>query len=175
VLTDMQTLGCQYVVVPWSGEMYRGSTVQVRELVNLLNSYGQRFADAGLRLAYHNHQFEFAPLDGSTMWELLAAETDPALVDLELDVFWAEVGGFDPIDLIGRYSARLPLLHLKDRAHGPDNTDLPVGAGVLPWERILAAADAAGVQWGIVEQDHPGDPLDDIRRSFHYLQTQCAA
>lgn len=171
VIADMHTLGCEYVVVPWVSEEHRGSADQVRALAATLNGAGRRVADAGLRLGYHNHQFEFAALDGSTMWELLAAETDPALVDLELDLFWAIVGGFDPIDLLTRYGQRLSLLHLKDRAREGD-TDAPVGDGTLPWDRILPAAQAAGTRYYIVEQDHPRDPLNDVRQSLDYLRRQ---
>lgn len=170
VLADLHILGCDYLVVPWVSEEYRGSREQVLSLAQQLNEWGRRVSAHGLRLGYHNHQFEFAPLDGSTMWEILAAATDPALIDLELDVFWAVEGGFDPLDLLQRYGQRLSLLHLKDRSREPGGTDAPVGTGSLPWQQILAAADTAGTKWYIVEQDHPGNPLDDVRRSFEQLR-----
>jgi sugar phosphate isomerase/epimerase len=166
VAEQMQALGCEYVVVPWIGEEHRGNVEQVRALAERLNRAGQRLAEQGLRLGYHNHQFEFAPLDGTTMWELLVAETDPALVDFELDVYWAAFAERDPIPLIEQHNARLPLLHLKDRATD-DRPDAPLGDGTLPWEQILAASQA---RWHIVEQDHPRDPLEDVTRSLRYLE-----
>ena len=167
VVEQMQALGCEYVVVPWIGEEHRGSVEQVRALAERLNRAGQRLAEQGLRLGYHNHQFEFEPLDGTSMWELLVAETDPALVDFELDIYWAAFAQRDPIALIEQHNARLPLLHLKDRA-ADDGRDAPVGDGTLPWDRILAATQA---RWQIVEQDHPRAPLDDVTRSLRYLQS----
>ncbi|HEX6291917.1 MAG TPA: sugar phosphate isomerase/epimerase [Herpetosiphonaceae bacterium] len=162
----LKTIGCEYVVVPWVGEEHRGSVAQVRELAEQLNRTARRLAQHGLRLAYHNHQFEFAPLDGTTMWDLLVAETDPALVDFELDVYWAAYADQDPLALIERHGARLPLLHLKDRA-ADEERDAPVGQGTLPWEPILAASRA---RWYIVEQDHPRAPLADVAHSLRYLR-----
>lgn len=168
-LEDLGVLGCEYAVVPWIGEEYRASMDQVRKLAERLNQVGQRLHDAGRRLAYHNHQFEFAPLDGTTMWETLVAETDPALVDFELDVYWVVDGGFDPVELLQRHGERLRLLHVKDRSRAPGGTFAPVGDGSLPWPQILQAAPHAS--WYIVEQDTSDDPLGDIRRSFQHLQT----
>jgi sugar phosphate isomerase/epimerase len=165
IAQELHHLGCEYIVVPWIGEEYRQSVDQVRRLAEQLNRMGRQMAEQGLRLAYHNHQFEFAPLDGTTMWDLLIAETDPALVDFELDIYWAAYAEHDPIALIEQHNARLTLLHLKDRA--TDGSDAPVGDGSLPWERILATARA---RWYIVEQDHPREPLDDVARSLHSLR-----
>jgi sugar phosphate isomerase/epimerase len=171
VVNDMHTLGCHHVVVPSIPTEERADAAQVQQLAQRLNRIGQQVADEGLRLGYHNHAFEFAPLDGSTMWELLVENTDPALVDFELDVFWAVVGGFDPLDLLGRHGARVALVHLKDQSRDPGGSDAPVGDGQLPWDTILpAAAQNTAAQLYIVEQDHPRDPLNDVARSFQYLQ-----
>lgn len=167
VIAEMQTLGCQYVVVPWIGEDYRGDLVRIRYLADRLNTEAQRLQTHGLHLAYHNHDFEFAPLQGTTMWETLVAETDSALVDFELDVYWVAVAGRDPEALITQHAERLKLLHLKDRSLGTGGSFAPVGSGWLPWERILRAA--RGTQWFIVEQDTSATPLDDVRLSWTYL------
>lgn len=168
-LDDLGVLGCEYAVVPWISEEYRTSIDQARALAERLNQTGRRLHEHGRRLAYHNHQFEFAPLDGTTMWETLVAETDPALVDFELDVYWVVEGGFDPVELLQRHGGRVRLLHVKDRSLAPGGTFAPVGDGSLAWPQILEAAPQAS--WYIVEQDVSDDPLRDIRRSFQHLQT----
>lgn len=165
VVQQMQALGCQYVVVPWLPEEQRGSKAKAQTLAERLNRVAPQLADQGLRLAYHNHQFEFEPIDGTTMWDVLVSETDPALVEFELDVYWAAFARHDPIALINEHGARISLLHLKDQA-GDTGADAPVGDGTLPWQEILAASDA---RWYIVEQDHPRDPLDDVTRSLRHL------
>ena len=124
----------------------------------------------GIRLGYHNHAFEFAPLDGTTVWDVLLAELPPE-VELELDVYWAAVGGRDPVAEIRATADRVRLLHMKDRAPGPDPHDAPAGEGTLPFPEIIEAARAAGVEWYIVEQDEPREPLDDITRSLRYLES----
>ena len=111
-----------------------------------------------------------APLEGSTIWDILLA-TLPPEVELELDVYWASVGGRDPVAEIGAIADRVRLLHMKDRAAGPTPHDAPVGEGTLPMPAIVEAADAAGVEWFIVEQDEPAEPLANIATSLRYLET----
>lgn len=164
ILADLRALGCDRPVVPWVAEDRRSSTAAVRALAADLNGWGRRLRDEGMSLAYHHHDFEFRPLEGSSMWEILTAELDPALVGLELDVYWAARGGQDPAALIARHAPAVSLIHLKDIAPG-GTADVPAGEGALDWDAILAAARAAGAAWYIVEQDNPRDPLDDVRRA----------
>ncbi len=126
--------------------------------------------ERGIRLGYHNHDFEFAPLDGTTIWDILLAELPPE-VEIELDVYWVAVGGRDPVAEIDAAAGRVRLLHMKDRAPGPEPHDAPAGEGILPFPAIVEAARAAGVEWYIAEQDEPRDPLADIARAFRYLQS----
>ena len=92
------------------------------------------------------------------------------LVNLELDVFWAQVGGAGPVALIEQLQQRVPILHIKDMAGDASQRDLPVGDGVMPWDHILPAAQATGVEWYVIEQDHPQDALADVERSLHGLE-----
>lgn len=163
-VADLHALGCTQVVVPWVGDAHRAPVAAVTTLAAELNELGRRLADDGLRLAYHHHDFEFKPLEGTSMWEVLTTQLDPDLVGLEIDVYWAQRGGHDPAALIADHAASLGLIHLKDIARG-GSADVPAGEGALDWEAILAAARAAGVAWYIVEQDNPRDALDDVRRA----------
>lgn len=172
VVAELQTLGCAYAVVPWAPEARR-TDEGARELALLLNIWGRELRAAGLRLAYHHHDFEFRPLGPTTMWELLVAGTDPALVELELDVYWVRRAGHDPVALLGRLGGRVPLIHLKDLA-ADGRSDAPAGAGTLDWDVILPAAAAAGAQWYIAEQDHPHDPLADSRRAYELMAARGA-
>lgn len=165
VVQQMQTLGCEYLVVPWLPEEQRGSKAKAQTLAERLNRAAPQVTSQGLRFAYHNHDFEFHEVDGTTMWDVLIAETDPA-VEFELDAYWAAFAKRDPIALIQEQGARIALLHLKDQA-ADTGKDAPVGDGVLPWSDILAASQA---RWLITEQDHPRDPLDDVTRSLRYLE-----
>ena len=90
---------------------------------------------------------------------------------IELDVYWAAVAGRDPIAEIRANADRVRLLHMKDRAPGPDARDAPAGEGTLPFPDIVDAARASGVEWYIVEQDDPREPLADIARALRYLES----
>lgn len=170
VFEELHTLGCAHAAVPSVPEDRRGTLAQAQELVKRLNRLGADCKEQGLHLSYHNHAFEFEPLEQTTLWNVLVAETDPALVGLELDVYWAQYAGESPVELIGRIAGRVPLLHLKDMANAPDRAPAPVGAGVLNFDAILPAGARAGTEWYIVEQDTSHAPLEDLRISLASLR-----
>jgi sugar phosphate isomerase/epimerase len=124
----------------------------------------------GIHVGYHNHSFEFDPLEDTTVWAILLAQLTPA-VEFELDVYWAAVGGRDPVAEIDALGDRVELLHMKDRAPGDEPHDAPAGEGDLPFPGVVGAGRAVGVQWYVVEQDEPGDAIADITRARRYLET----
>lgn len=174
VIADLQSLGCTYAIVPFLAPEQRATRDDVERLAHSFNEWSSQCSAAGLRFAYHNHAFEFEPLEGSTMFEILASATDPASVAFELDLFWVRVGGLDPLATLQRYAGRVPLVHVKDLAEGDTPKDVPVGEGVMPWSELLAACETAGVEWYIVEQDHPRDALPDVATSLRYLEQNFA-
>src|SRR5215208_3292314 len=115
VLEELRGLGCEYAVVPGIPKERRGIE-SVPDLIEKFNQWGAASKAAGLRFGYHNHGWELEPLDGSTMLDLLAAKTEPALVDLQIDVFWALAAGADPVSLIWHNAGRVPTLHAKEMA-----------------------------------------------------------
>ncbi|MGH2617358.1 MAG: sugar phosphate isomerase/epimerase family protein [Thermomicrobiales bacterium] len=163
-LADIVALGGEYAVVPYVPEERRGGAAFARELAANLNRWAAAAQEAGLGFAYHHHAFEFDPLpdgDGQTLFDILVKETDPDLVGIEVDVYWAAHAGVDPAHLLTELQGRVPLVHLKDLGPDPDRRDLPAGEGTLRWAEILPAATAAGARWWIVEQDNPADPVAD--------------
>jgi hypothetical protein len=117
-----------------------------------------------LVFAYHNHVFEFVQSDGAYLLDRLLDATDPALVALELDVYWAAYAGVDPAGYLRRRAGRVPLVHLKDLA--ADRSFAEVGDGTLDFAAIFATAEEGGVRWYIVEHDQPAMPaLESARRS----------
>ncbi len=159
---------CPRVIVPWMPDQDRRTPDDVRRFAAELGGYAEQLADRGMRLGYHNHAFEFAPLDGTTVWDVLLTALPPQ-VDIELDVYWAAVGGRDPVTEIAATRGRVRLLHMKDMAPGAEPHDAPAGQGTLPFPEIVEAARSARVDWYVVEQDEPDDVLDDIGRAFRYL------
>jgi sugar phosphate isomerase/epimerase len=179
-LDDAAKRGFRYAVCPYIAPQDRGGVPVIEKLAANLNQAGEKCRAAGLTLAYHNHAFEFEQAGSSTLLEILLAKTDPKLVQLELDVFWAAVAGFDPVKLFEKYPGRIPLVHVKDMKPGtekrlnegvPRDSFFEVGRGSLPIAAILKAGSQAGVKHFFVEQDQtPGNPLDSLRASAEYLK-----
>jgi sugar phosphate isomerase/epimerase len=171
LLALARTLGQRWVVIPWLDDAERTPDGYQR-LADDLNRFGAAARDEGIRVAYHNHDFEFEPLpDGRTGFDLLLAGTDPALVDLELDLFWAVKGGHDPITLFSAHPGRFALCHVKDMTDIAGSQDMvAVGLGEIDFADIFARAKQAGLQHYFVEHDNPGDALASIRTSFEHLR-----
>ncbi|AWH16839.1 xylose isomerase [Stenotrophomonas sp. ZAC14D2_NAIMI4_7] len=127
----------------------------------------------GMRLAYHNHDFELVDFDGRTALELLFEAAGPDL-QTELDLAWVARSGHDPVVMLGKFSGRLFAVHAKDNAPKGQAEDeggfAAVGQGVLDWNAILPAAASAGVTWYIVEHDQPRDPAKVLQTGADYLR-----
>ena len=170
VITDMHTLDCTHAILPMAPPEYCRDEAVVAGLAESLNRWGELCRQESVTFSYHNHDFEFAPLGETTMWDVLIKETDPSLVHFELDLYWVRYGGADPEPLLSDLGDRIPLVHLKDMASDDTRSDLPVGEGIMPWTSLLEAADAARVQWYVAEQDNPRDALDDVRTSLQSMR-----
>ena len=125
----------------------------------------------GIRLGYHNHAFEFAPLDGTTVWDILLAELPPE-VEIELDVYWAAFGGRDPVaEIQATAGPRPPAPHEGPRGRVRSRATPRPGRGPCRSKGSCEAGRAAGVEWYVVEQDVPRDPLVDIASAYRFLRS----
>jgi sugar phosphate isomerase/epimerase len=167
-------LDCPRLIVPWLPQAERSTVDGVRRLADEMATIGERIEAAGSRLGYHNHDFEFAALDGTTIWQVLL-DALPETVDLELDVYWATVAGMDPVELIEAARGRIRMLHMKDKAAGADGRDVAPGDGILPWPSILDAGARSGVQWYVVEKDDTTNALADVTRARRFLHDLAAS
>jgi sugar phosphate isomerase/epimerase len=167
---DMHTLGCEYAIVPFLAPERRQTRAQLEEIAATLNRLGEQANADNLQFGYHNHAFEFAPVEGTSLFETLINRTIPDLVKLELDLYWATAGGADALELQKQYPGRFPLLHMKDMAATEDRVDLPVGQGILPWEEIYKQAQSTNTAYYVVEMDRPRIVFDDITDSFKALR-----
>jgi sugar phosphate isomerase/epimerase len=178
-LDQVKQKGFTYAVFPYLPPQERGGLDVIRKLADKLNQAGEKCRAAGLNFCYHNHAFEFEPMQETMPFRVMLDNTDKKLVGIELDVFWVSVAGHDPTEMLAKLSGRVPLLHLKDKAEGtallykesvPRTAFKEVGNGVLDWAKVLRAAEAAGVSHYFVEQDQtPADPLESLRQSYGYL------
>jgi sugar phosphate isomerase/epimerase len=159
----------------------RGELDYYRGLADKLNAAADKCRRAGMKLWYHNHNFEFAAKTGGRPIEVLLSRLDLELVALEVDTFWVGMAGQDPAEFIRQNAGRVAAVHLKDRARNSarprfDISSVPlsayqeIGAGEMDISAILGAATRAGVAHYFVEQDHGPDPLGAIRRSYDALR-----
>ena len=171
VLEAARAVGVQYLVDPFWNPADWTDAAKVRALARTLNQRAEAAAEAGIRVGYHNHHFELAAqLDGRPALEVFAEELDPRVV-LEIDTYWAAVGGADVPSLLERLGERVQLVHLKDGDLSEDPAaQLPLGAGAMPLAATLRAS--AGVAYGVIEfDDYAGDMFDGIEASIAHLRS----
>ena len=182
VIEASKTIGMDYIVCPWIPEELRKSPDIWKQASVKFNKCGEQTKKAGIQFAYHNHWFEFLPVNGKLPYDELLALCDKDLVKMELDLCWISVAGSDPLKYFNRAPGRFPLVHVKDMKKMPpisqagtqdfgsslkDMTE--VGSGIIDWKKIFAQSEKAGIKHYIVEHDHPAKPLESIKTSYEYL------
>jgi len=168
-LDAANTLGARFITlanVPYEERLHLRDW---QEIADVLNKAGEAARRRGLSLCYHNHSFELVSLEGKIPLDLLIASTDPALVKLQMDVYWMTHGGRNPAAEIRRLGSRVATLHLKDMGATPARGITSVGRGTIDFKSVLAAAADAKVSHCFVEEDAPADPLAAIRSSYAHL------
>lgn len=166
-LADAKTIGVKWVVLSsFPGNMY---TVEGMRLgVQQLNEAGAASRELGMGMLHHNHDNEFRVVDGIRLSDILFNETNPRLVDFELDLGWASRAGMDNRKLFVDNPTRFPVLHVKDHNATRDAwTD--VGSGVIDFARVFEKYQRAGVKYWLVERDDQPAPLDTARNSYEHL------
>jgi sugar phosphate isomerase/epimerase len=163
-----RAIGHEWVVIPWLDPAVRRTQEDWVRFAARLDTLATAAQRAGLRLAYHNHDFELARTGDSVPLDLLLARTDPKKVDFEMDVYWVTKAGADPLMYLGRHPGRFPLLHLKDATAKPEQRMVDVGSGVIDFARIISAAKPA-LRHVFAEHDDPADPLATARASYAHL------
>ncbi|MCS6843548.1 MAG: sugar phosphate isomerase/epimerase [Caldilineales bacterium] len=168
VFDTLALLGCARAVVPWQPPELFQSLDGIARAAEALNEAARLAAAYGVQLFYHNHAFELQPVAGRPALYHLLERLDPAVM-LEVDTYWARVGGVDPAALLRDLGPRAALLHIKDGPGTPDDPMVAVGDGVMDFPAVLAAADGHPA-WLIVELDRCAtDMMTAVERSYRYL------
>ena len=193
VLSQYAQIGCKFVAVPYLTPEYRPGTDLFPEVIENVKKIGKTAKELGMQLLYHNHDFEFIKLDGKYALDILYDEVPAEYLQTELDVCWVNIGGEDPAKYLKKYAGRAPVVHLKD-FYGERSEDMyeligiekktpkkpgnfefrPVGSGLQDFPAILEAAERAGSEWLVVEQDEPSmslTPLECAKKSIDYLKS----
>ena len=170
---DHAALGVKYCVQPWVNEPDR-NIESYKKMVGDWNQVGKIMKEVGIQFAYHNHNFEFQNIDGIVpYYDIYMKEMDPALITMEIDLFWVNKAGQDPVEMFKKYPGRFQLFHMKDMHTKQEpffnvNKDdvSPVGAGVIDFKTILASKETAGMKYMFVEDDNQGNG-----KTFETLET----
>lgn len=176
-LEYLHALGGRYLMCSGVGDRARGLAAY-REACALFNRVGQQCRDAGVTFCYHNHAWEFEDCEGDTCgMDVLAAETDPALVKFCFDVYWIHHGGSDPAIFIRQHHERGAYFHFKDGVRGADGKAQfrELGRGDVDLWAAYQAASVLDPEWIVYEQDRTdGDPVESARVSREYLRSMFA-
>lgn len=167
IIAGLRLIGCPMAVVPAFPKNLRDTLPKALQLASDLNRIGEHLHTAGIAFAYHNEDYDFAPLEDTTLWQTLVANTDEDCVQLQLDVFTATLMNADPISMMREQGRRITSLHVCDMR---DCKYVPVGQGELDWPALLAAAAQTATQWLIVEHDAPANPIEDAAASLNALR-----
>lgn len=173
VIADHKLWNCEYVGLGSMPKNYQAGLDGYREFVKVFSEIGRRLSDSGLHLVYHNHCFEFERFDGTVGMDVLLDGAGPQTYTLELDTYWVQAGGANPVEWIAKASGRLKVIHLKDMAvNGWTPVFAEVGQGNFNWPAIIDACRQSGVEWYVVEQDTcQRDPFESLGMSRHHLQS----
>jgi sugar phosphate isomerase/epimerase len=163
--------GQQYITVPSLNAELLKTTSDFKMVAEKLNKAGELCKAAGLRLGYHNHNFEFKPVDGVALYDVMLKETDARLVDFEMDIYWVVRAGRDPIKLIEANPKRFPMWHIKDMEKAQPEHNTEIGSGTIDFKKIIKYADTAGLRHPFMEQEYFAiDAYQSITQSATYMK-----
>jgi len=178
VVASAKEHGLSHLVIPYIQDTVRKDLDGYKSLAEKFNKAAEITKAAGIQLSYHNHNFEFQPMDGGkTGYDIFMAEFSPDLM-FEIDVFWVKLAGIEPVALIEKLNGRVSQLHLKDLKKGveipsfssPDKDAFKeIGSGMIDMNPIMAAAEKSGVKHCHVEQDQSPHPVQSIQESMKAL------
>ena len=167
---DAKETGQEFMVVAYLVPEERKSLDDYKKVCELINKCGEIARKNGIRLGYHNHNFEFEKIAGQVPYELMLKELDPKLVSMEMDIYWVVNAGFDPLQLISKYPGRFEQWHVKDMDKADRKLNADVGTGSIDFKTIFTKASESGMKHFYIEQEtYPKSSLESIESSIKNL------
>jgi sugar phosphate isomerase/epimerase len=166
--------GQTYIVVPSLNHDFIKTAADFNSIADKLNKAAAICKKNGLKLGYHNHNFEWEKVEGTTFYDTILAKTDPTLVSMEMDIYWVVRAGHNPIDIFKKHPGRFAMVHIKDMDKANHELNTEIGSGTIDFKTILAKAKLAGIKHYIVEQENFTniDPYKSIAQSSAYLKNK---
>ena len=163
--------GQSHVIVPSINHEFIKTKADFKSVADKLNQAAEICKKGGVKLGYHNHNFEWKPTEGTTFYDTIIDGTDGKLVTMELDLYWVVRAGFNPIDFFKRHPGRFEFVHIKDMDKTNSGLNTEIGSGSIDFKSILAQSKLAGIKHFIVEQENFSiDPYKSIAQSSGYLK-----
>jgi sugar phosphate isomerase/epimerase len=164
-------LGQDTIVIPHLADKYRKTTDDFKKLAANINKMAAVCKTGGLKTGYHNHNFEFQPVDGVMLYDVLLKETDPALMSFEMDIYWVVRAGQDPVKLIQAHPGRFSMWHIKDMDKQHNNLNTEVGSGTIDYKKIFEYQKLSGVKHIFMEQENFAmEAYASITQSASYIK-----
>ncbi len=166
------TLGNKYFIIPWLSAEKRKTIDQYKGLAERINKAAEICKQHGLQMAYHNHDFEFADMNGQHGYDILLNNTDKDLVKFEMDLYWVVRAGYNPVDIFKQHPGRFHFWHVKDMSKEDKTQNTEVGNGSVDFKTIFANAQLSGVKHYLMEQENNYKPdfYGSIRTSCSYIK-----
>jgi sugar phosphate isomerase/epimerase len=170
---DASSIGMKYLICPYKGP--RKSIDDFKKIAEDFNAKGEICKKNGIRFAYHNHDYSFVTVDGQIPQDVMLENTNPDLVDFEMDIYWVVTAGADPVAYANKYKNRFRLCHVKDRIKNTTEKDASctLGEGSIDYPPMLKKLKAAGMEYFIVEQERYDNTteLDSAKADAKYMST----
>ncbi|TSA31243.1 MAG: sugar phosphate isomerase/epimerase [Verrucomicrobiaceae bacterium] len=173
VVERLKAMGVDHAVYPYPAGVDFSDPASIKAMVSDLDAAGTVLREHGCSLSYHNHAIEFSRLGNETLLNYIARATSPETLQFELDTYWVQFGGCNPVEWCGKAAGRITVLHCKDYGFGANNQPFfaEIGYGNLDFPAIISAAESAGCKWFVVEQDAcPGDPFVSLEKSYKTMR-----
>jgi len=167
----VKAVGQQYLTISSFNLEQAKTRDDFKRVAARFNKAGEICKKSGVQLAYHNHDREFKQVDGTSVYDVLLTDTDPSLLKLELDLFWAVRGSQDPVAMFRKHPGRFPLWHVKDMNKSQPTKNTEIGSGSIDYKKIFANAKVAGMKHFYMEQENfDMDPYESIAKSAKYIK-----
>ena len=171
---DAAAIGIKYLINPYIGP--QKTIDEYKKFADQFNQAGEVCKKAGLRFAYHNHDYSFKAIDGQIPQDVMMQNTDPSLVDYQMDIYWVVTAGEDPVKWFEKYPNRFRLSHIKDRKKNVPLSDTDasciVGDGQIDFAKVIKAGLKNGLKYNIVEQERYDNttPIMAAKANAEYLK-----
>ncbi|MGF7081645.1 sugar phosphate isomerase/epimerase family protein [Mucilaginibacter sp. UYCu711] len=164
--------GQSHIIIPSINGEFIKTVDECKAVADKMNKAAEILKKEGLKLGYHNHNFEWRPIGGTTFYDTVIDNTDPKLVAMEMDIYWVVRSGKDPLDLFAKHPGRFEFVHVKDMDKTKSNLNTEIGKGTIDYVKILSKAKQGGVKHFIIEQENyiNIDPYVSIAESAKYVK-----